>query len=112
MCTLRYVTDEHMLGRHRADPELVAHLEALRQTEAHADLRPYSLGLFTDASAAAARGFRAVSLIGWDLDWVVRNYHQPGDNLENLEPSTLDRALELVLALLRRIDTAAGRDPP
>ena len=106
---LRYMTDEHMLGRHRACPELLSHLEALRGTEAFAAIRPYSMGLFTDATAAMAQGYRAVALIGMDLEWVVRHYHQPSDTLAALDPSKLAPARDLVLALLRRVDGAVGQ---
>lgn len=104
----RYVTDEHALVRQPTDPRLQAHLRALAAMPEHEGLRPYSLGLFTDASAALARGYRAISIIGWDCEWYARNYHQAGDDLANVDPKVLARAEALVRDLVQRIDADHG----
>lgn len=102
--SFRYVTDEHALVRQPTDPRLQAHLRALAAEPAHEGLKPYSLGLFTDASAALAKGYRAISIIGWDCEWYARNYHQPGDALANVDPKVLARAEALVRDLVHRMD--------
>jgi len=105
---VRYTTDEHMMGVTRSSPELIGHMEALARSPEHAHVRPFSLGLFSDARSAMVRGYGAMMITAWDLEWVIRNYHQPTDDLGHLDLVSADRTLAVIMALLARIDDSGA----
>ncbi len=51
------------------------------------------------------QGYKAVCLAGYDAKGYLPNWHRLSDNLENIEPQTLNRANCFTLALLHEIDS-------
>ncbi|MGH2986466.1 MAG: hypothetical protein ACRDLO_07255, partial [Solirubrobacterales bacterium] len=56
-----------------------------------------------DATAALARGGRALSFVAGDRGRIP-NYHQPSDTVANLDPQTLSRAVATGREMIARID--------
>lgn len=50
------------------------------------------------------RGYKAICLAGYDERGFLPNWHRLSDNLENIEPDTLNRAARYTWALIQEID--------
>lgn len=87
-----------------ADPELVQLAGESESSDitVDADPRVYHASN-TDAQAALARGFRALSIIALE-DGRPAFRHWPNDTLENIRPELLERAARLVIGIARRLD--------
>ena len=110
--TLRYLTYEGVMRTWRADGGLVAIAEELRSRRPELGLEPMevSAGLTYDATPILARGGRALTISA--QDGTIPNYHQPTDDLSNIDPDTLARALEIVRELVAAIDCGDADPPP
>jgi 4-aminobutyrate aminotransferase-like enzyme len=60
-------------------------------------------GLSTDATAALARGYRAMSVMGFDVDGRIPNWHWHTDVTENVSPELVELASAFVTALVREL---------
>ena len=102
--TLRFLRQEGVLSKWPAD----AHLVRLAQevSERRPELRlvgtSHNAGLTYDTTPVLARRGRAITLSAQDA--TIPNYHSPADSVENLDPSTLGRAIEVGRELLAAID--------
>ena len=105
---LTFVLREGAAVKRHASARLVAMLERIGRDRPELGLRPSSAtaGLPTDATPALARGFEAVTLLA--RGDVIPNYHWPTDTYENVEPTTVARAVETGRELLRAIDAEAA----
>ena len=98
-----YVTREGMAKRYFSDRRVVS---AARRAAREADLsvkpREYR-GLSTDATVALARGFRAMSVMAFDINGRLPHWHQTTDTMENVSEANLDLAVDFVSALIKEL---------
>ncbi len=98
-----YVSAEGMARRYPADRRL---LGAARRAVTENDLpirsRVYK-GLSTDATPALARGFRAMSVMGFDINGRLPNWHWPTDTVENVSDENLARTADFVCDVIKEL---------
>jgi len=101
---LTAVTKEGLLGGKAASPEL---LDFAKQTaeEKKINLKfaPYHL-LTTDGTVFLLRGYPTVSIMAFDEEGLLPNWHWPTDRAEFVEPANLNAAKELVLGIVRKLE--------
>ncbi|NLE77651.1 MAG: Zn-dependent exopeptidase M28 [Chloroflexi bacterium] len=66
---------------------------------------PYRAG-YTDATAALARGYQALSVLALDEQGVLPNWHWPTDTMENVQPQTVQTVTEFLVRMARQVDAA------
>ena len=103
--TLRYLLQEGFALTWDSDPALVkiARDVASRRPELGLEPGDGPIGLTYDATPVLARGGRAITLVAGD-DGVIPNYHWPTDTTENLDPDSIERALEATSEIVAAID--------
>jgi hypothetical protein len=103
--TLRYVRREGVWRRWDADPGLVAVAERIASERPELALAPSDapIGLTYDVSPVLARGGRGITFVAGD-NCAIPNYHWPTDTTENVDPGSLDRAIEVGREMLAAID--------
>lgn len=100
---LHMVTEEGMARRYRSDRRLVsAGKRVARENDMHVRARPY-VGLSTDATPALARGFRAMSVMAFDAEGRLPNWHWRTDVEENVNPENLELAERFVTEVIREL---------
>ena len=111
--TLRYTRAEGLVRKWPCDPALVALAGSVAQARPELGLEPADgpIGLTYDATAALARGGRALSFVAGDRGRIP-NYHQPSDTVANLDPQTLARAVATGREMIARIDRGEADRPP
>ncbi len=102
--TLRFLRHEGVLRRWGSDPALIEAAERISSRRPELGLRgtDHNAGLTYDTTPVLARGGRAITLSA--QDWTIPNYHSPTDTVENADPDTLERAIEVGRELLAAID--------
>lgn len=102
---LTAVTAEGILGTKAAAPELLS-LAKTVAAEKKVDLRfaPYHL-LTTDGTVFLMRNYPTVSLMAFDEEGLLPNWHWPTDQASFVNPDNLNAAKELVLGLLRKLES-------
>ena len=98
-----YITREGMAKRYYSDRRIVS---AARRAAREADLmvkpREYR-GLSTDATVALARGFRAMSVMAFDINGRLPHWHQVTDTTANVSEANLELAVDFVSALIKEL---------
>ena len=98
---LSWVTSEGMARRYRANARLVGLAKRVsRENEILVKPRAYK-GLSTDATPALARGFKAMTIMAFDSAGLPVNWHWKTDTSDQIEPEVVERATELVTAMIR-----------
>ena len=98
---LSWVTAEGMARRYRADRRLVSLAKRVsREQEILVKPRAYR-GLSTDATAALARGYKAMSLMAFDSAGTPLNWHWKSDTSDRIEPEVVERVTSLVTYMIR-----------
>jgi hypothetical protein len=98
-----YVTREGMAKRYEADRRLVgATRRAVREAELPVKPREYR-GLSTDATPALARGFRAMSVMAFDINGRLPNWHWSTDTADAVSEDNLRVAVDLVTAVIKEL---------
>ena len=98
---LSWVTDEGMARRYRANARLIGLAKRVsRDCEILVKPRSYK-GLSTDATPALARGFKALTLMGFDSAGLPINWHWKTDTSDQIEPEVVERTTELVTQMIR-----------
>lgn len=98
---LSWVTAEGMARRYKANPRIIGLAKrASREQEILVKPRVYK-GLSTDATPALARGFKAMTLMAFDNSGVPLNWHWSSDTSANIEAEVVERATDLVTAMIR-----------
>ncbi len=102
---VKYITAEGMLHKYPSSPKLASLAEkaAAEPPALDAAGRPYTL-MTTDATAALARGYKAMSIMAMTAEGLLPNWHWITDRIEHVQPQNLATARELVLRILRRLD--------
>jgi hypothetical protein len=99
--SLYWVTGEGMLRLYSADRRLTGLAKRVsREHEILVKPRVYR-GLSTDATAALARGFKAMSVMGFDGDGQLPHWHWYTDTDDHIDEKTVDLAAELVVNMIR-----------
>ena len=99
---LSWVTSEGMARRYRSNQRLIGLVRRVsREREILVKPRAHR-GLSTDATPALARGYKALTLMGFGADGVPVNWHWKTDTTENIEVEVVDRAAELVTDMIRQ----------
>ncbi len=98
---LHWVTSEGMARRYHCDRRLAsAAKRVVREEEMPIRGRDYR-GLSTDATPALARGFRAMSVMAFDINGRLPNWHWKTDTTDAVQPENLDLAAAFVTKLIR-----------
>jgi hypothetical protein len=98
-----YVTKEGMARRYESDRRMVGAAKRVVR-EAQLDVRPQEYkGLSTDATPALARGYRAMSVMAFDINGRLPNWHWPTDTVENVSEDTITRAVDFVAELIKEL---------
>jgi hypothetical protein len=103
---LKYITGEGMVKALPADPELLMFSAEVVRENPELPLAPreHRGGLATDATGALIQGYRAMTVMGLDVDGIVPNWHWETDVIENLNEKNLSDAETFVDLLLKKID--------
>lgn len=103
--TLRFLTREGIVQKWDADSALASIASRVAAERPELDLRASDgqIGLTYDATAAMARGGRAITLVA-ERGGVIPNYHWPTDTAENLDPAVVEHALATARELVASID--------
>jgi len=100
---LHMVTEEGMARRYRSDRRIVsAGKRVSRENDLPVRARPYN-GLNTDATPALARGYRAMSIMAFDANGGLPNWHWHTDVEENVDPANLELAERFVTETVRAL---------
>jgi len=100
---LSYITREGMAKRYYADRRLVgAARRAAREGDLPVKGREYR-GLSTDATPALARGFRAMSVMAFDINGRLPNWHWSSDTSDQVSERTLELTVDFVAALIKEL---------
>ena len=92
---LYYITREGMAKRYYADRRLVgAARRAARENDLPVKGREYR-GLSTDATPALARGFRAMSVMAFDINGRLPNWHWSSDTADQVSEGALETGRRL-----------------
>jgi hypothetical protein len=102
--TLRFLRQEGVLSKWPADAHLarLAQEVSQRRPELGLEGTTHNAGLTYDTTPVMARGGRAITFSTQDA--TIPNYHSPSDTVENLDPSALERAIEVGREMLGAID--------
>lgn len=104
---LKYLRSEGMMRRFRANQYLTAKAYEIAKDHPEWQIRPVDFRLVsTDATAALARGFQAMTVMALNEEGIVPNWHWR-DSLEGIDWKTVETAREFIRELLRKIDTEA-----
>lgn len=100
---LHWVSREGMARRYPCDRRLAT---AARRAAAERGMtvrsREYT-GLSTDATPALARGYRAMSVMAFDINGRLPNWHWSTDTIENIEEDVVVSAADFVTEIIRAL---------
>ena len=101
--TVYWVTQEGMATRYRADRRLVSIAKKVaREHELKVKGRAYR-GLSTDATAAMARKFKAMSIMAFDINGRLPNWHWATDTSNNVDVENLETVADLAAGMIREL---------
>jgi Peptidase family M28 len=102
--TLRFLRQEGVLRKWPADAHLARIAQGISENRPELGLEgtDRNAGLTYDTTPVMARGGRAITFSAQDA--TIPNYHAPTDTVENLDPPTLDHAIEVGREMLAAID--------
>ncbi len=100
-----YVTGEGLLLTLRADAELVAAARGAVASDPALDAQEFIYKILTtDNTVFLNKGYRGISLMAFDRRGLLPNWHWHTDTVENVNPGTLECAVALATAMVRRLD--------
>lgn len=102
---LKYIIEEGILKKYSSDTFLIkaASLAAQEKPELDVNGSPFHL-LTTDAVAAMARGYKAITILAMDKNGLIPNWHWHTDTLEHIEKDNLVSARLLIKRILLKIE--------
>ena len=104
--TVRYGTSEGFIRVRPYSEELVGIAKGLKESGEFPEIGTYEVRLGTDAMVPLVRGFKAITIFGFNENNFVPNYHTPHDTADLLDVSVIERARDLALAMIRELDRA------
>lgn len=100
---LAFTADEGLVRSRASDGRLVSLARQVADAKGFDIVAaPYHL-LPTDATAALARGFRAISVMAFDERGLLPNWHWSTDTVERVQIENVETAADFVLELLRAL---------
>lgn len=110
---LHYCVGEGMLDLCRFRGPLVEMAREVAARGAFREVTPWLYRLaYTDALVPARKGYSTLLLLATDAAGGLPHWHWPTDTLENVDFRVPELASRFALALLRRLDAAAGALSP
>jgi hypothetical protein len=101
--SLYYITSEGMSRHYDGDRRLIsAAKRVVREQQMDIRGREYR-GLSTDATPALARRFRALSVMAFDINGRLPDWHWKSDTVENVVPENLTKAADFVTEMVREL---------
>ena len=102
---LKYIMKEGILKKYASNDKLLkkASLSAQEKPEIKVSGAPYHL-LITDATAALARNYKAMTILAMNKEGLLPNWHWHTDTIERIEKNNLLGARTLALRILYNID--------
>lgn len=101
---LKYIVGEGMFSAMPADRELVLAASAFARENPDLEIAPHVYkALTTDATPALARGYKVMSIMAFDANGVLPNWHWPTDKAKFVNPDNLEAASALVQSVARQI---------
>lgn len=98
---LSFVSREGGATMYRADRRLVAQAKrTARENDMPVKARERT-GTVSDASVALSRGYRAMSVMAFDINGRLPNWHWHTDTIDAVSESTVEQAVQFVTALVR-----------
>ena len=102
---VRYITGEGMIKTCPSDPELLLLSAEVVRENPDLKLSPHEYQtLPTDGYAALVKGYRAMSIMAFDEEGVIPNWHWETDQTENLDEKNLEQADGFASLLVKKID--------
>ena len=111
--TVRYATKQGFLFAYSYHPRLVALCRQIQEEDAEENrygARPIASRSATDATAARARGFPAITITCRNALDYEPNHHRETDTPENVDEAALERAFGFCSELIELIDEEVGPD--
>jgi len=102
--TVRYGTSEGFVRVRPYSSELVGIARGLKESGGFDEIGTYEVRLGTDAMVPLVRGFKAITIFGFNENNFVPNYHTPQDTPENMDIRVTERARDLAMAMIRELD--------
>ncbi|MDO9108284.1 MAG: M28 family peptidase [Coriobacteriia bacterium] len=100
---LHWITAEGMARSYKSTPRLMSTAKRVaRDLGLPVTAKRYK-GLSTDATPALARGFKAMSVMAFDINDRIPNWHWKTDTADTIDEATLERAVEFVTGLVREL---------
>jgi len=101
---VKYITGEGLFVAHPAHRDLVLAAAACAREHPELDIGPHVYkALTTDATPALVRGYKVMSIMAFDDDGTLPNWHWPTDKAEFVQPANLDAASTLVQSMARQL---------
>jgi Peptidase family M28 len=100
--TVRPVSAEGFLIIYRHDQRLIELASEAGTTAL--ERSPYLWRLGTDGTLPAMRGVPSITICATDRHGRIPNFHRQSDTVDQIEPASVERAIELAELLVRRID--------
>lgn len=98
---LYWVTAEGMARRYKSDRRLVSLAKRVSRERGMLVRPRVYKGLSTDATPALARKFRAMSVMAFDINGRLPNWHWHTDTVDNVSPELVELASAFVAAVVR-----------
>jgi hypothetical protein len=100
---LAWISSEGMAKRYASDRRLTGAARRVVSENGWAIKgKPYR-GLSTDATPLLARGFKAMSIMAFDINDRLPNWHWQTDTVEEVQPENVELAVDLVTAIIKEL---------
>lgn len=102
---LKYILEEGMLKKYSSSDKLIKWASLAIQEKPPLKVSGSSYFLFnSDATAALARGYKAITIMAMDEEGFIPNWHWPTDNISRIEKENLTLARNLAKRTLYKIN--------
>jgi acetylornithine deacetylase/succinyl-diaminopimelate desuccinylase-like protein len=101
---VRYATSEGFIHVRPYSEELVAISKELVASGGFDEVGTYEVRLGTDAMVPLVRGFKAISVMAFNENNFIPNYHTQDDTPENMDIKVTERARDFAMAIIRELD--------
>ncbi len=99
-----YIVEEGMIKKYAADHGMVAIADQLRSKGFDTVKPRVFTTMSTDALVPLARGYKAMSIMAFDNEGILPNWHWETDIFENVQPAAVNLAYEFTSELIKTID--------
>ncbi|MCL4557537.1 MAG: M28 family metallopeptidase [Deltaproteobacteria bacterium] len=100
-----YIIEEGMIKQYPADHSMVAMADKIvKESSMHITPRVFTT-MSTDALVPLSRGYRAMSIMAFDDEGVLPNWHWETDVFENVRPAPVNLAYEFASKMIGTIES-------